>query len=365
MTAHISKARSLFYIMSRLYIMLRFYIFLLPACLFVFAYPVIRLSHWYGAGPGLNLYHALLIWAFSVAAMLYSFHGPKMKIRYPVVHWMGISFVFAVLTLLAEGLRLILPLADALVAQGVLVAGALVVLFSILLAHHLSVKRLQIFSRKVSRSYRVAQISDVHIGSRQGGFMRRIVARLNALDADYVVVTGDLIDSSTVDYDALESIKHINAPTFFVIGNHERYVGLPKIIALAERLGMITLRQESAVREQLVFLGIDDADHKDQVAQHLPSIDKDPDKFSILLYHRPLGWESAIEHGIDLMLSGHTHNGQIFPFNLMVKQQYNRITGLYRQGDSHLYVSAGSGTWGPCMRLGSLNEITVFEIKPA
>ncbi len=296
--------------------------------------------------------------------MWYSFSVPKMKIRYLAVHWMGISFVFAVLTLLAEGLRLVLPVQDALIVQGVLVAGVLGVLFSILLSHHLSVKRLEIFSHKVSRSYRIVQISDVHIGSRQAGFMRRIVARLNALNADYVVVTGDLIDSSTVDYQALESIKQVKAPIFFVIGNHERYAGLPKVIDLADRLGMKTLRQESVVSEQLVFSGIDDADHKDQVERHLPSIKKIPDKFNILLYHRPVGWEAAIEHGIDLMLSGHTHNGQIFPFNFIVKQQYNRISGMYRQGNSHLYVSPGTGTWGPCMRLGSLNEITVFEIKP-
>ena len=96
----------------------------------------------------------------------------------------------------------------------------------------------------------------------------------------------------------------------------------------------------------------------------------------MLLYHRPLGWEAAVEHGVDLMLSGHTHNGQIFPFNLLVKRQFRRISGLYSSKDSgkdgaagrpnaHLYVSPGTGTWGPLMRLGSLNEITCIDVKPA
>lgn len=343
---------------------MRFYSLLPLACLFVFLYPVMRLSNWYSAGT-VSIYQSLALWVVSVVVMWYSFSAPKMTIRYLAVHWMGISFVFAVLTLFAEGLRLILPIQDVMIVQGVLVVGVLGILFSILLSHHLSIKRQEIFSHKVSRGYRIVQISDVHIGSRQGGFMRRIVNRLNTLDADYVVVTGDLIDSSTVDYQALESIKQINAPVFFVIGNHERYADLPKIIDLADRLGMKTLRQESAVREQLVFSGIDDADdHKNQVARHLPSLNAPSDKFNILLYHRPVGWEAAIEHGIDLMLSGHTHNGQIFPFNFIVKQQYNRIAGMYRQGNSRLYVSSGTGTWGPYMRLGSLNEITVFDIKP-
>ncbi len=296
--------------------------------------------------------------------MWYSFSAPKTVIRYLAVHWMGVSFIFAVLTLCAEGLRLLLPIQDVLIVQGVLILGISAVFLAILLSHHLSVKRLQIVSSKVSRSYRIAQISDVHIGSRQRGFMQRIVEKLNALKPDYVVITGDLVDSSAVGYRALESIKQIKATIFFVIGNHERYADLPKIIDLADRLGVNTLRQQSVVSEELVFLGIDDADHKDQVARHLPDLNRDADKFNILLYHRPLGWESAIEHGIDLMLSGHTHNGQIFPFNFIVKQQFSRIAGMYRQGHAYLYVSSGTGTWGPCMRLGSLNEITLFEIKP-
>ena len=354
-----------------------FYILFPPACFFVFAYPLIRLGNWYSTGAGFaptfNLYSSILIWAGSMVAMWYSFSGPNTKVRYLVVHWMGISFIFAVATLCAEGLRLVLsiphvsPITDVRIVQGVLVFGVLGSLFSILLSHHLAVKRLQIFSPKVSRKYRIVQLSDVHIGSRQGGFMRKIVAKVNALKPNYVVITGDLVDSSAVGFVALESLKQIKAPTFFVIGNHERYADLPKVIDMVDRLGLKTLRQESVVSEELVFLGIDDADRRDQVAQHLPSIDgigKNINKFSILLYHRPLGWESAIAHGIDLMLSGHTHNGQIFPFNFIVKQQFKRIAGMYQQGPAHLYISSGTGTWGPCMRLGSVNEITVFEIIP-
>lgn len=366
MTATISKTR------------LWFYILFPPTCFFVFAYPIIRLGNWWSVGAGLkpifNIYLSILIWAVSVVAMWYSFSGPKTKIRYLVVHWMGASFIFAVLTLFAEGFRLFLsiqnvpPISDIQIVQGVLILGVAGILCSILLAHHLSVKRLHIFSTKVSRSYRIAQISDVHIGSRQAGFMQRIVNRLNALNPDYVVITGDLVDSSAVDYAALESIKQIQATTFFVIGNHERYADLAKVIYLVDRLGIKTLRQELVVSEELVFLGIDDADDKYQVDKQLPainSINKHADKFNILLYHRPLGWESAMAYGIDLMLSGHTHNGQIFPFNFIVKQQFKRLAGMYQQGDAYLYVSSGTGTWGPCMRLGSLNEITVFEIKPA
>ncbi len=357
MTATISRTR------------LWFYILFPPTCFFVFAYPLIRLSNWYSASAGLdpvfNIYPTLMIWVASMIAMWYSFSGPKTGVRYLVVHWMGMSFIFAVATLVAEGIRLMLPMSDVLIVRGVFIVAVASIFFSVLMSHHLSVKRVQIVSPKVSRSYRIVQISDVHIGSRQAGFMQRVVTRLNALNPDYVVITGDLVDSSAVGFAALESIKQIQAPLFFVIGNHERYADLPKVIDMSDKLGLRILRQESVVHDELIFLGIDDADHKDQVAKHLPHIVKYADKFNILLYHRPLGWESAIAHGIDLMLSGHTHNGQIFPFNFIVRQQFKRLSGLYQQGNAYLYVSAGTGTWGPCMRLGSFNEITVFEIKPA
>ncbi len=345
-------------------IRLRFILLFPFAGYFVFAYPVSRLTGWYDSDIEITVFHSLAIWLLGLAGMYYSFSGPKMIIRYLVVHWLGVSFVFAVLTLTAEPVRMLTDLDDRLIVQSVIVIGVVLVLFSVLVSHHLSIKRLWIRSPKISRKYRIAQISDVHIGSRQSGFMQRIVNRLNTLEPDFVVVTGDLIDSSSVDYEALESIDQIKAMTFFTIGNHERYADLDKILDIAKRLGMYTLRQDSHSAGELLFIGIDDADRRDQVDIHLPQIANNPDQFSLLLYHRPHGWEAAIDHGIDLMLCGHTHSGQIFPFNLIVKQQFNHINGLHRNRHHHLYVSPGTGTWGPLMRLGSLNEITLFELVP-
>lgn len=343
----------------------RWFKYLFPlSCLFIFAYPVARLSYWYLDNALLSQLSAVVIWLLAMLALRHSFSVPNMKLRYLVVHWLGISFVFACLTLVFEGVLWFTNYDAASIAIAVLVIGSLCTLVAVLLSHHLSVKHHKIYSRKIDRSYRIAQISDIHIGSRQSGFMLRIVNKINSLKPDFVVVTGDLVDSSSVDFHTLQPISQLNAMTFFSIGNHERYADLPKIIDIAERVGMITLRQEAFSTEQLTFTGIDDAEDANQVANHLPHIDRDNEKFNILLYHRPLGWESAIEHGIDLMLSGHTHNGQIFPFNLIVKQQFKRISGMYVQGEARLYVSSGTGTWGPLMRLGSLNEVTLLELIP-
>lgn len=339
------------------------YLFIV-ACLFVFAYPAGRLSYWYFHNIGISFGVAGSVWILTIMASRHAFSAPRMKLRFLLVQWMGVSFIFASVTLFAEISKIFIPLQDNSVAVAVAIAAVLCIVVAVLLSQYLSVKKFTIASSKIDRSYRIVQISDVHIGSRQKGFMQRVVNKINSLNPDFVVVTGDLIDSSAVDIDALESIRQLKAVTLFTIGNHERYADLPKVIDMAERLGMITLRQQVYQHGQLVFCGIDDADDANQVARHLPQLATDMRKFNLLLYHRPVGWDCAIDNGIDLMLSGHTHNGQIFPFNWAVKQQFRYIAGLYTRGNSRLYVSSGTGTWGPLMRLGSLNEITLITLLP-
>lgn len=334
------------------------------ACFYVFAYPAWRLSAWAGGQWTLGWPAILGIWAVGFLGMWISFQGPRLALRYVVVHWMGISFVFASVTVVYELLRLILPLSDRAAVPWLLASGAVLALFAIAASHHVAIRRFEIASDKLDRPLRVVQISDIHIGSRQGGFMARIVERINRLKPDYVAITGDLIDSSAVEIDALRPLEKLTGTTLFSVGNHERYADLPKAISMLEALDVIPLRQQSYLADGVQFIGIDDDENPDQVARHLPEVGVRDDLFSILLYHRPLGWESAIGHGVDLMLSGHTHNGQIFPFNLLVRQRFNRIRGLFRQGGSHLYVSCGTGTWGPLMRLGSLNEISCFDLQP-
>jgi len=334
------------------------------ACYFVFAYPVYRVSNWYGVPIEISLLESLVLCILGLAGMIYSFSGPKIIVRYFIVHWMGISFVFACLALVGEVFTIVFPENKKLVASTILYFGLGLVVFSILVSHHLKVKKIQIHSRKLSRPYRLVQISDVHIGSRQQGFMKRIVNRINGLEPDLVLITGDLIDSSAVNQEALQSLEELHAKVFFAIGNHERYADLEKILCITENLGIKTLRQETASFEELTISGIDDADIGEQVEIHLPELSLKKERFNLLLYHRPVGWEAAIRFGVDLMLSGHTHNGQIFPFNYLVKKQFARIKGIYQKGHHHLYVSPGTGTWGPLMRLGSMNEITLIELVP-
>ncbi|MHC4721502.1 MAG: metallophosphoesterase, partial [Planctomycetota bacterium] len=199
-----------------------------------------------------------------------------------------------------------------------------------------------------------------------------------------VVITGDLVDSHhRLDSAALARLNDLAAPVFFVLGNHERYAGMANVLALLKGTKVRTLRNESVTLDGLQIIGIDD---ENDVADRLKHIEIDPAKFAVLLYHRPEGLEAASKAGIDLMLSGHTHrpegleaaskagidlmlsghthNGQIFPFNFYLRQLFPYVKGLYRHENLHLYVSTGTGTWGPRMRLGSKSEIILLKLHP-
>ena len=274
------------------------------------------------------------------------------------------GFVCFSLVVVYEVIRLFVDLDDRAAALLIAVLTALGSLIAFVVAQRLIVKELKFSSPKISSPTRLVQISDVHIGSRRAEYLHRIVRRINALDPHHVVITGDLLDTSRVGRDELAALADLRGSVYCITGNHERYAGLDHVLPVLADLGVRVLRNEHIILDDIQLIGIDDAEHHEQVAQQLPHIDHDPDKYRVLLYHRPAGWQDAVEHGIELMLSGHTHNGQIIPFNLLVRQEFKWIKGLYQQDRSHLYVSTGTGTWGPVMRLGSVNEITCIDLLP-
>ena len=306
--------------------------------------------------------------------------------------WMGLAFLLLSVVLPVH-LLLLLGLPGDLAAVLLVAAYAPLAIWSIVNAHRLEVRRIALSSPKLDRPVRLVQLSDVHVGSRGPGFLPRIVRRVNALDPDAVFVTGDLIDLMRLPEDALDPIGALAAPAFFAIGNHERYVGSDAVCARLEALGVTVLRNARVEWGTMRIVGIDDAEARDQVARVLGRLgdddggghggrdgegaaggvagsvrrsgrDGEEAPFTILMYHRPDGLEDAARSGIDLMLCGHTHNGQIVPFHWLVKRYFPRIAGRYEAGATVLYVSPGTGTWGPTMRLGSSNEITVFELSP-
>ena len=221
---------------------------------------------------------------------------------------------------------------------------------------------------------RIVQLTDLHIGSTiDGDWLRRVVAQTNALDADIIAITGDLVDGSVDElHPHVAPLSELRARhgVFFVTGNHEYFSGAPAWIAHLATLGVRVLRNEritvypGASGHGIDIAGVDDFAGR-RLAGHGPDFVKalggrDSDRPLILLAHQPLAITEAAAHGVDLQISGHTHGGQMWPWRYLVLLQQPYVAGLYLHPGSktQIYVSTGTGYWGPPMRLGTTAEIT-------
>jgi predicted MPP superfamily phosphohydrolase len=224
--------------------------------------------------------------------------------------------------------------------------------------------------------YRIVQISDIHIGPLlRRGFARRVTERCNALDADLIAVTGDLVDGSVGQLaEEVAPFGQLRARdgVFFVNGNHEHYSGAHRWNDLLTNLGLRVLVNEHVTvrRDGAAFhlAGIEDRAARQvgggagpDLKAALAGIDEDAPV--VLLAHHPAEFRRAVLQNVDLQLSGHTHGGQIWPFGQLVRAQTRWIGGRYVHGASQLYVSRGTGFWGPPMRIGSPAEITELVVK--
>ena len=280
--------------------------------------------------------------------------------------WLGCTFLlFALLVPYELVAWLFAPPAR---TAGAVILGVWLILCAVALvgAQRFSIRRVSVPTAKLEAPVRLVQISDVHIGSRGGGFLARVVERVRTLEPNFVMITGDLVDFGKVPAEELSPLATFEVPVFFCIGNHERYVDCDDVCARLESHGVRVLREAVDTSQSgLVVVGLDDAERRTRVEEGLQALGTLPEGFRILLYHRPDGLEAAASAGIDLMLCGHTHSGQLVPFNFLVKRVFPRIAGLYQVDETRLYVSQGTGTWGPVMRLGTVNEITCLELEPA
>ena len=328
----------------------------------VIVYPTLRLTTLAGLSPPVGLAPLLFSLPFLTRWLTETVHeGWSRRLAAIVMTYIGASFIAFVLLIPAEVLMLLLP-AHRLIGDSVLALTLILTVYGIVNAQRLNVTTLDVNAGPQARGTTLVQISDVHIGSRQPGLLRGVVDRANGLEPDFVLITGDLIDMRGIGHEDLTAIRDITAPCYYCIGNHERYVDLEPICSRLTDLGVRVSRNASEAVKPLQFIGVDDAESRTQVATHLPRLQALPDHYRILLYHRPDGLADAAAWGVDLMLTGHTHRGQIFPFYYLVKRVFPNIYGRYKEASTTLYVSPGTGTWGPVMRLGSRCEITLIRL---
>jgi predicted MPP superfamily phosphohydrolase len=226
--------------------------------------------------------------------------------------------------------------------------------------------------------FRIVQVSDIHVGPTvKKEFVEKIAERVNSLDPDIFVNTGDMIDG-TVEYllndvRPLENVRSRHG-NYFVTGNHEYYNGVHEWMETAESLGMKTLVNESiSIRKgegAVLLAGVPDYSGEKFFKSHradpaLAIKQKQGNEIKILLSHQPRAVSDAAAAGYHLQISGHTHGGRYFPWNYLVKREQSYLRGLHRIDNTWLYVSSGTGYWGPVTRMGSKSEITLITLVKA
>jgi len=342
---------------------------------------------------GMVLTVATVVFAVLVPVTVVAIRSLPRAVSSPVswvtFSWMGLLLYLFLLTLLTDAGRGVAALFAALpsdparrlflsrmIAAGVGATSGLIGLGgAINVARGFDVRRVRVPLAKLPKSasgYSIVQITDMHVGPTIGrGFVEGVVRQTNALRPDMIVITGDLVDGSVEQLrELVEPLRDLRAKdgVFFVTGNHEYYSGADAWIAHITTLGIRVLRNERVdVRGLFDLAGVDDSSSARMLPGHGQDVAKamegrDASRAVVLLAHQPKAVREARRAGVDLQLSGHVHGGQLIPFNWLARIDQPFIAGLYRLDETWVYVSTGTGYWGPPMRVGPGAEITRIEL---
>ncbi|MDZ7292844.1 MAG: metallophosphoesterase [candidate division KSB1 bacterium] len=223
--------------------------------------------------------------------------------------------------------------------------------------------------------FRILQITDIHAGlTVRRKFVETIVAQANELAPDLIAFTGDLVDGSVPHLrDEVAPMAELSARygRYFITGNHEYYSGAEPWVEEADRLGFTVLLNEHRILQlgsaRMLLAGVTDYSAGQFLKSHISNPEAaisgaPPCEVKILLAHQPRSLYAALPLGFDLQISGHTHGGQFFPWNLLAAAGQPYIAGLHQREKTWIYVSKGTGYWGPPIRLGARSEITILKL---
>jgi predicted MPP superfamily phosphohydrolase len=367
--------------------------FLIYGCMHFYAYLKVRSALVPGIAATLCIIFFMLVMTLAPLIIQkseqYGFDLFARIMSYVGYSWMGILLIFFVCSLVIDTFRLVLY-AGEFIVQGnfnylkptprlafftALILSLSVSIYGSFEARDIVTEKVSITTSKLPEEVerlKIVQISDVHIGLIvREDRVNRIIKEVRRVHPDMLISTGDLVDGQIDNLASLSDIlQEINPPygKFAITGNHEFYAGLEQALDFTRKSGFTLLRGEGrTVNDVINIVGVDDPAgkryglFKDVSEKELLSKFHNG-KFTLLLKHRPLIDKKSL--GLyDLQLSGRTHKGQIFPFSVFTKLRYMNHAGYLKlMENTHLYVSRGSGTWGPPVRFLSPPEVTVIEI---
>lgn len=305
--------------------------------------------------------------------------------------WIGFSFYVVIILLLIDLVRLVgrvfhlLPesflkpsLAALRVALSVIGGGVLL----LLLAGYINARKLRVTTVELNlppscgqmKRLNLVFLSDMHLGVMvESSFLEKIIKEVNDLNPDIIMLIGDTVDMNILEIERLghgEKLSRFRAPlgVYAVTGNHEYISGVEGSVKFILSSGISLLRDRAVkINNSFYLVGREDrsAGSRFKEGKTLRRIlsGLDPGCPVILLDHQPARIDEAIEEGIDLLLCGHTHNGQLFPLNLITNTVYKVSNGYLRLGDTQIYVTSGAGTWAPPVRIGNVPEIVQLKIE--
>lgn len=249
--------------------------------------------------------------------------------------------------------------------------AAAVVLYAFVNARRIRLTSYEIYTDKPDIDFSVALVSDLHIDNCGLGLnqMAKITDKINKLNPDFTVFAGDIIESTPDHFCSLDfaaEFKKLNSKkaNLAIVGNHEYYGGkITENIKALENSGLTVLKDCRLNFGNITIIGRDDKFVAGRCPLNKMLKDIPKNNFVMLLDHNPMDIQEAVDNSVDLQLSGHTHNGQIFPFNLVVRNIFKNGYGYKQIGDTHTVVSSGAGSWGPALRLGTKAEIVYIHVK--
>lgn len=332
-------------------------------------YVFLRMSNLLGIKRNIYFYLIMAFLALSliIATLIETrFFNIFTRIYYVIsATWLGVVFFLACSLIIFEVINLLFKVNKFTAGIVIVVFVALLSIYSLANASFITIKTIEIPVKNLDKDLKIVQLSDIHMGTiRTNNFLTNVVDATNTINPDLVFITGDLVDGSApLSKGMFDEINNISAPVFFITGNHETYEDLNKVFEILKSTKARVLRNEVVYSKGLQIIGVDYSTESNYLYKVLPDLKIIENKPTVLLYHIPTKVEPLANYSINLQLSGHTHDGQIYPFTIFSRMANAYVRDLHNYKDSYVYVSQGTGTWGPPMRFGSNNEITIVELK--
>ena len=289
--------------------------------------------------------------------------------------WMGAFLILLMTVLIFQIIDLVYDVFHKTGGIVLIALWLLVSLYATWQAFTYSVVPITVKLNKVKEIVKIVHLSDIHLGVYRGnGYLTHLVKNVNRLNADVVIINGDLVDGKNdVRAEKFLAFKDFTVPVYFVAGNHDYYAGLKKLVTQIKKGNVKFLFNESIIIKGVQITGLDfmQGDKKSRrmhfvntrtIQEIMPTIKLNKRLPQILFHHSPTGVKYIEKAGVDLMVSGHTHGGQIFPVTIFGSFIYRVNKGLGAYKKMKIYVSQGVGTFGPPMRLGTHGEITLITV---